>query len=233
MAAAELRVLAGGALAGLLPELAAQFAHASGTTPVLRYGTTPQLIAMATSGDPFDVAVVPADVMQGPAARARFVAGPTTDIARVGLAVAVRAGAPKPDIGTAEALKRTLLAARAIATIPASATGTQLAQVFAILGISAALEATIRAQPTPARIVEAVVDGEADLAVFVRNVLLAPGLDLVGPFPPEVQREVVFTAAVAANAGAAEDAGAFIVYLLSPPAAALLRARGLTPASDW
>ena len=118
--AADLQVIAGGGIAGSLNEIAAQFERASGHKVVIRYGTTPELIKMATTGGPFDLGVVPQDVWKDAAARARIAPGPTPDVARVGIGVAVRTGAPKPDISTPEALKRALLAAQSIASIPAS-----------------------------------------------------------------------------------------------------------------
>ena len=105
--AAELRLLAGGAMAGIWTEMKPQFEQASGHKLDIFFGTTPNLIKEATSGKPFDLAVVPAEVMQDATARAKFVAGPSIDIARVGLGVAVRSGAAKPDISTPEALKAT------------------------------------------------------------------------------------------------------------------------------
>jgi molybdate transport system substrate-binding protein len=227
--AAELHVLAGGAAAEALRELATQFERASGHTVVLRFGTTPELIKLATAGGPFDLGVFPRDVLRDAGARAQFAPGPPTDIARVGLGVAVRSGAAKPDISTADALKRTFLQAQSIATIPASATGTQVLRVFEILGISEAMKPKIRAQPTPAQVVQVVAAGEVELAVFLTNVLTAPGLDVVGPFPAELQQEVVFTAAVAANARDAEAARAFIAFLTTPAAIAVMKAKGMNP----
>ena len=227
--ASELQILAGGGIAGPLRELAAQFEKASGHRVVLRFGTTPELIKLATTGGPFDLGVVPREVFKDAATQAQFASGPTTDIARVGLGVAVRSGAPKPDISTPEALKQTLLKAQSIATIPASAAGAQVLRVFDSLGISEAMKAKIRAQPAPAQIVEAVAKGEAELGVFLLNVLTAPGLDVVGPFPAAVQQEVVFTAAIAVNTKEAEAARAFITYLTTPVATALIKARGMNP----
>lgn len=227
--AAELRVLAGGAMKTIWEELEPKFEQASGHKIIIRFGTTPELINMATTGGPFDIGVVPREVFKDAAAQAKFAVGPTTDIAHVGLGIAVRSGTSKPNISTADALKQTLLKSRSIATIPASAAGAQVLRAFELLGIGDAMKAKTKAQPTPAKVVEAVANGDAELGVFLINVLTAPGLDVVGPFPGDLQHEVVFTASLAKDTNETLGAHALITYLKTPEATAIIKAKGMMP----
>jgi molybdate transport system substrate-binding protein len=227
--AAELRILAGGSMTGSLNELGPQFERASGHKLVIHFDSTPNLIKLATSGAPFDLAVVPVDVFKDAAAKARFAPGPTIDIARVGYGVIIRAGAPKPDVSTSDALKQTLLNAQSIAFVPESAAGGYVLKTFDRLGISEAIKAKTKPQTTPAQIAPAVANGEAELGVFLVNVLIAPGVELAGSFPAELQQELVFTSAVAADSREADAAKAFITFLTTPAAAAVIKAKGMNP----
>lgn len=227
--AAELRVLAGGAMSGAWADIKPQFEEASGHKLEIFFGTTPNLIKEATSGQPFDVGVVPLEVMQDASARSKFAASPTTDIAHVGLGIAVRSGAPKPDIGNPAALKATLLKARSIASIPESATGYSIAKVFDRLEIAEPMKAKMRAQPNPAQVVAVVAQGEVELGIFLINVLTAPGLDVVGPFPAELQQNVAFTAAIGTDTKETAAAEALIEYLKGPAAVAIIKSKGMDP----
>jgi molybdate transport system substrate-binding protein len=227
--AAELKVLAGGSMTASLNELKPQFESATGHKLTIHFDSTPNLIKQVTSDAPFDLGVVPVDVFKDAAAKARFASGPTIDIARVGYGVAVRAGTPKPDIDTPEALRQTLLKAQSITLLPESAAGAYVLSVFERLGIGAAMKAKTKAQTAPAQIAQAVAKGEAELGVFLTNVLIAPGVELAGSFPAELQQELVFTAAVAAASKEADAAKAFITYLRSPAATTVIKAKGMTP----
>ena len=227
--AAELRVIAGGSMTASMSALAAPFEKATGHKLSIHFDSTPNIIARVNSGAPFDVVVVPVDVFKDAAAKARFAPGPTIDIARVGYGVIVRAGAPKPDISTPDAFKKALLAAPSIAFLPASAAGAYVTKVFERLGIAEEMKAKTKPQAAPAQIAPAVAKGEAELGVFLTNVLAAPGVELVGPFPGDLQQELVFSSAVAAETKEADAAKALIDYLRTPEAAAIIKAAGMTP----
>jgi molybdate transport system substrate-binding protein len=227
--AAELKVIAGGSMTASMNALAAPFEKASGHKLSIHFDSTPNIIARVNSGTPFDVVVVPVDVFKDATAKARFAPGPTVDIARVGYGVIVRTGAPKPDISTPDAFKTALLAAPSIAFLPASAAGAYVTKVFERLGISEEMKAKTKVQAAPAQIAPAVAKGEAELGVFLTNVLVAPGVELVGPFPGDLQQELVFTSAVAADTKEADAAKALIDYLKTQEATAIIKAAGMTP----
>ena len=225
--AAELGVLAGGSMTGVLNELGPQFERASGHKLVIHFDSTPNLIKLATSGEPFDLGVVPVDLFKDAAAKARF--GPTIDIARVGYGVAVRAGAPRPDVSTPDAFKKTLVEAKSIAYLPASAAGAYVSSVLERLGIADVVKAKTRVQTSTGAIAQAVADGDAELGIFLVNVLKAPGVELAGTFPGELQQELVFTAAVITDSKEADAAKAFIDFLTTPAAIAVIKAKGMNP----
>jgi molybdate transport system substrate-binding protein len=227
--ASELKLISGGSLAGLFNELGPQFEKASGHTLSIHFDSTPNIIARVNSGAAFDVAVVPVDVFNDAAAKGRFAPGPTINIARVGYGVIVRAGAPKPDISTPDAFKKALLDAKSIASVSASAAGAYIAKVYERLGIGEDMKAKTMVQSGPTAIAPAVAKGEAELGIFLTNVFNTAGVELVGPFPADLQQELLFASAIAADARETDAAKALVDYLRTPAAIAAIRAAGMTP----
>src|SRR5262245_57941141 len=227
--AAELKVIAGGSMTAPLNQLSPEFEKATGHKLSIHFDSTPNIISRVNSGTPFDVVVVPVDVFKDAAARARVAPEPTIDIARVGYGVIVRAGGPKPDISTSDAFKKAMLAASSVAFLPASAAGAHITKVFERLGIAEEMKAKTKVQGAPAQIPQAVAKGEAEIGVFLSHVLIAPGVETLGPFPGDLQQELVFTSAVAADTRETDAAKALIDYLRSPAATAVIKEAGMTP----
>jgi len=226
--ASELKLIAGGSLASLFKELGPQFEKASGHTLSIHFDSTPNIISRINAGTPFDVVVVPLDVFKDAAAKSHL-AEPVVNIARVGFGVIVRAGAAKPDLSTVDAFKKALLAASSVASVPSSAAGAYIASVYERLGIAEAMKAKTKVQAAPTAIAPAVANGDAELGIFLINVFNAPGIELAGPFPADLQQELVFPAAIATDVKQPAAAKALIDFLKTPAAVAAIKAAGMTP----
>jgi molybdate transport system substrate-binding protein len=226
--AAEVRVLATGAQTGAFKELIPQFERASGHKVVAEYAATPQVMKKIQEGAAFDLVVMIDTPMKDPANQQYFAAGPRPPVGSVGLGAAVRAGAPKPDISTPEAFKQTLIKAKSVAILPESINGKHFLAVFDRLGIGEEMQAKIKPQNAPPEVPQAVAKGEAELALFVSNLLVGvPGLDYAGPVPAQFDQNLVFAAAVGAKAKEPEAASAFIQHLTTPAAGAVMQANGM------
>jgi len=226
--ASELKLIAGGSLAGLFKQLGPQFEKASGHTLSIHFDSTPNIISRINAGTPFDAVVVPLDVFKDATAKSHL-AEPTVNIARVGYGVIVRAGAAKPDLSTPDAFKKALLAASSVSSVPSSAAGAYIAKVYERLGISDQMTAKTKVEALPTAIAPAVAKGEAELGIFLTNVFNAPGIELAGPFPADLQQELVFPAAVATDAKEPAAAKALIDFLKTPAAVDAIKATGMTP----
>ena len=159
----------------------------------------------------------------------RIVAGSRVDLARSGIGVAVRAGAPRPDMSSVDAFVRALRQAKSVAH-SSSASGIYLKGLFQRLGLYDTLGDRIR-QVEGEPVGSVVARGEAEIGFQqVSELLPVPGIDYVGPLPPEIQHYTVFAAGIAAHAREPDAARALIAYLTAPAAAPLIRQSGMEPA---
>jgi len=228
--AAELKVIAGAAFAPAMKELGPQFERATGHTLVVQYGILGALKKQLDGGEAFDLAIVPAALLDSAAKQGKIVEGTRAGLVRVGMAVAVRAGAPKPDIGSVDAFKRALLGATRIAYPPEGAIGVHLDKVFGQLGIAEQMKGKTRALKTVESVAPTLVAGEAELGFAPSTVFAgAPGVEVVGPFPRELQRYVQLTAGVGASSAQQDAAILLIRHLTSPEAVAVFKAKGFEP----
>jgi molybdate transport system substrate-binding protein len=228
-AAADIRVLTAGAYKPVVEALKADFERQTGHRLTVQNDTAGAIQRRIGGGEGFDVVVAtPAVLTQ--LTQAGHVTGNATRLARVAIGVAVKLGAPAPDVSTVAAFQATLLSARAVATIDPAAGGSSgiyLWQLFEKQGIAAQLKP--KAVLVPGGLVaEKVVSGEADIAIHqISEILAVPGARLVGPIPTEIQNYTVYVGGVSAKAGDAAAARAFIEALASQAAKAVLASKGM------
>jgi molybdate transport system substrate-binding protein len=184
------------------------------------------LMRRIAEGETADVALFTAAAIDELIAQGKMLA--RTDLVRSGVGVAVRKGSPKPDIGTAEKFKRALLSAKSVAHSKTGASGIYFVQLVERLGIAEAVRG--KAKVIDGVVAELAARGEAELAIQqVSELMQAPGVDIVGPLPDELQQITIFSAGVFTGAAQIEAANSFVAFLASPAQAALIRANGMEP----
>jgi len=228
--AADLRVLSGNGAKAAVRELCAQFAQATGNKVSVHFEVNAELKKKIEAGEPFDVAVLNPPVLDALIKDGKVVAATRADIGRAGLGVAVRSGAPKPDISTVDGFKRALLAVKAVAYPGKGASGMYFVSLLDRMGIAAEMKSKLK--PMKAEdTVEVVARGEADMVVVVSTRITGvPGVERVGSIPEELQTKIGFAAGVASAAKEPEAGKALVRFLSAPAAAATLRANGVDPA---
>ena len=228
VSAAEINVISTQATQEAYLELVAQFEKASGHRLKIEYGSTGPLKAQIEKGQPFDVAIVGVETIDELLKSGKLASGSRVDIARSGMGIAIRKGAPKPELGTTQAFKQALLKAQTIAYSEGGLTGIYIKGLVERLGIAEELKSKIRS----GRGAEMVGEGKAEIGLTqVSEILPVAGAELAGPLPPEVQQYTVFPAALSAAVIQAEAGQALLKFLKSPGAAKVLKAKGLEPAA--
>ena len=227
--AAEIRVLCIPGIKGAFETLVPTFEKSSGHKVTLRYEILAGQKAEIEKGD-FDVVLFARPSIEELGKQGKIVANSIKDIVRTSIGVAVKSGAPKPDISSEDAFKKTLLAAKSITYTKESATGVHVTRLLERWGLSATLKDRIKLQPGGGMTTPAVARGEAELAVvLVSDILATPGVDLVGPLPASIQNYVTQTAAIGAASKQKTAAAAFVAHLSAASAAGVYRSKGLEP----
>jgi molybdate transport system substrate-binding protein len=235
--AAEIRVLASGSLKAALPQLVQDFQKSSGNTATVEYGPAGAIAGRIQKGDAADVVIVSRAQLQKLAGDGKVVPGSLVNIAGIALGVAVRKGAPKPDIGNVEAFKRALLAAKSIGyrdPITGSTSGTYTAGLLERLGMAEALKPKLHLDRSegdaPENVFRTVASGEIEMQIGqITEIVIAPGVDLAGPLPAEIQNTTVMAAGITTASKAPDAARALIGFISSPSATAVLKATGFQP----
>ena len=230
--AAEVKVLTSVALTSALDELAPQFERATGNKLTIGYSLIADIRKRILEGESADVIILSRPVLDELQKQDKIAAGTITNIAGTAVSVAARAGAPKPDMSSVDAFKRSLLAAKSIVYAdPAKggASGVYFARVLDRLGIAEQMKPKTILVPG-AQAAEVVAKGEAELGVAqASEIVPVAGAQLVGPLPGEYASVTVFSAGVGAGTKAPEAAKSLIQFLTGPTAAPLFKSKGFEP----
>jgi molybdate transport system substrate-binding protein len=228
--AAEVKILTAGAMKAVVLELVPQFEKETGHKAVVDNDTAGGLAKRIEGGEAFDVVVVTPGVIDDLGKKGKVVADSRSNVARVGVGVVVKEGAALPDIGSVDAFKRTLIAAKSVAYIdPASggSSGIYLTGLFDKLGIAADIKPKAKLKKG-GYVAELIANGEAELGLHqISEILPVKGVKLVGPLPAEIQNYTTYAAAIGADAKQPDAARALIKLLIGPAAESVLKARGM------
>jgi molybdate transport system substrate-binding protein len=225
--AAEINVMSSMSIKEAYLELVPLFEKESGHKVVTRWVGSADIVKRMRAGETTDLVIMAAGAIDELAKEGSIASGSRVDLARSSVGAAVRAGAPRPDLGSGESLKRALLAASSIA-YSSGPSGVYLSGVFKGWGIP---DGKIKQTPPGAPVGEVIARGEAEIGFQqVSELLPVKGIDYVGPLPADLQLVTVFSAGTHARAKEAEAAKALTRFLTSPAAAPVMKKKGLDPA---
>jgi molybdate transport system substrate-binding protein len=229
MAGTQIEVMSSAAIKPAYLELVPQFERASGHKVVTRWIPGVDLFKRVKEGESSDIVILQAKDIDALIAAGRIDTNGRYELATSGVGVAVRAGAARPDMSSAAAVRRALLAAKAI-SFSTGPSGVYMLELFEKLGIASEMKAKskqIKGEPSGA----AAARGETELAFQqVSELLPVPGIDLIGPLPPEIQKITTFCAGLQKSAREVAAAKEWIAFLKSPAAADAIRKSGMEPA---
>lgn len=230
MAARSLTMISSMATRSLLTDLIAAFSRDAAHAVQLESAGGVDVARRVQDGEAVDVVVLAANAIDQLVASGRLLAGSRVDVVRSGMGVAVRSGGLRPDIGSEPALRQAVLDARTIG-YSTGPSGKYLVSLFERWGIAQQIAPRIVQAPPGVPVAALVARGDVELGFQQLSELLGvPGIDVLGPLPPEVQLVTVFSAAVSANCTQPEAARALLDFLAGPDAAASKRRHGMEPA---
>jgi len=231
--AAEIRALVALGVKDVVDDLGPKFERASGHKLSIKFGTLGGLVKMVQGGETADIIIIPRQGIDGLVKDGKATAGSATDIARSEVVVVYRKGAPKPDVSSPDALKRTLLAAKSVTySNPADggASAIHFAKVIDRLGIAKEMKPKTVFAKAGRDTGVVVASGKAELGVNQLQVLFSvEGIEVAGPLPGNLGATTVFTSAIMTGAKNAAPAQALVKFLRTPEAAKVIKAKGMNP----
>jgi len=228
--AAEISVISTQATQEAYQELVAQFEKATGHKVKTFFSGTLNVQKKLADGEPCDLIIMAGPAIDEQIKLGKAVAGSRVDLAKSGTGLAVRKGAPKPDIGSVDALKKTLLTVKSIG-YSTGPSGVYMLSVFERLGIADQVKGKLKQAPSGVFVGTLIANGDAEVGFQqIAELMHFAGIDYVGPLPGDLQRMTMFSAGIHSGAKQADAARALVKFLTAPPAAPVIRKHGLEPA---
>ena len=230
VSAAEIKVLASNGVKATLDELAPAFERQTGNRLVIEYGLAAVLKRQIEGGAQYDVAILTSAGVEDLVKQGKMSGGSRAAIARSSVGIGIRKGGARPDIGTPEAFKRALLAAKSVTWAKEGQSGIYFAGLIERIGVAEQVKPKAVIAATGTEVGGLVASGKVELGVSQLNELMAvPGVEVLGPLPGELQSYTAFHAGVASGAKNAQGATALIKFLTTPAAGAVFKAKGQEP----
>jgi molybdate transport system substrate-binding protein len=229
--AAELKVSTARLIATVLRLVGREFELETGHKLKVTEIYGPQFVGRIRDGEPFDadVVILQPRLIDELISDGKLVGTTRTNLVQTGIGVETRAGSPKPDISSVEAFKRALLNAKSIAYLKSGVESAYLDELLKELGIAEAVQSKL-SRPETDSVSTLTANGEIELGIsIITQIVTTPGVELVGPFPPELQRYYVFPGAVSTTSRAPDAAMALLKFLKAPAATRVIRAQGMEP----
>jgi len=227
--AAEIKVISTQATQEAYLELVAQFEKDTGHKVTTVFSGTLNVQKRLADGEPCDLVIMAGPAIDDQIKLGKAVAGSRVDFAKSGTGLAVRKGAAKPDIGTVDAFRKALLAAKSIG-YSTGPSGLYMLSVFEKLGIAGEVKGKLRQTPSGVFVGTLIASGETEIGFQqISELVHFAGIDYVGPLPGDLQRMTVFSAGVHAGAKEADAAKALVKFITAPAAASVIRKHGLEP----
>ena len=229
--ATEIKVLSTQAVEGAYRELVVQFEKASGHKVTTTFAGTLDAQKRIAAGESYDLIIMASAAIDDLVKAGKVVPGSRVDLAGSGVGVAVRAGAPRPDIHSTDALKKTLLAAKSIG-YSSGPSGVYLGGLFRRLGIADQIKSKLKQTPSGVFVGSIIASGEVEIGFQqVSELAHYPGIDYIGPLPADIQTVTVFSSGMQIGAKSVDAAKAWITFLTSPAAAAVFKSKSMEPAA--
>jgi molybdate transport system substrate-binding protein len=226
--AADIKVFCTNGVKAVVDELIPQFERASGNKVVLQFEPSTQLRKRIDAGEPFDLVIMTTALVDDEIKAGKLSAESRTFIAKSGLGVSIRSGGKKPNVATVDSFRRALLNAESITFAQQGASAQPFEVLVAKLGVTSQLRPKYNLRNTASEVGEAVASGTVELGIApVSEILPVRGVELVGPFPKEIQSYVEMTGAVSAGAKEKDEAKQLLTFLVAPGNVPVFKMKGM------